>query len=89
MKSLALLVMALTASCSLGMRQPAHSHPFCEGGHLVLPGQYVGAVAIPIRRGEPPIVRPLIAGDTVCLRRPPAPPPRVASMPQFPDSTKP
>lgn len=86
MTRLALLCLALTVtSCAIGMRTPAHSHPFCEGGHLVLPGDYLGQVAIPIRSGLS-VVRPLLAGDTVCMKRPPAKPPEI---PVFPDSAKP
>lgn len=78
-------LLLLMTSCAIGMRTPAHSHPFCEGGHVILPGEYLGQVAIPIRSGLS-VIRPLLAGDTVCMRRKPMPPP---TLPVFPDSTLP
>lgn len=62
------LAVAIT-SCSMGMRTPAHTHQFCEDGFLVLPGQVMGRVGIQIR--DEVHIRPLIAGDTICLKRSP------------------
>lgn len=86
MTRFAMLFLVVLSACSAGMRQPAHAHPFCEGGFLIKPGDYAGPIQITFR-GRPPVVLPLISTDTVCLRRPPAPMPQQA--PIFPDDEKP
>lgn len=83
----AVTIAALVSACAAGMRTPAHAHPFCESGHVVLPGEYLGTVGLRSRDGSIVRVVPLLAGDTVCLRRKPVPPPPLP--PAFADSAKP
>lgn len=80
-----LLLVVIVTGCAIGMRTPPAPRAFCEGYHVVLPGEYLGQIMIPVRDGLS-IIRPLLAGDTVCMRRRPARPPQI---PEFPDSAKP